>query len=190
MSQLNIYPQAASEAAQIESKIIILYLVNKMDIPMSNSNITQFAIEGDYMNYASVQQYLQEMVDAGYLDKSHDYNTTRYTITEEGIQTLEFFSRNIPQTVKNRINKYVAENRKVVKQDFQIIANYFFDHRNNEYIVKCGVYDEEMMLMELNISVVSKDQAIDICNNWKNNIDVLYGDILDTLLAKGKGAAQ
>ena len=184
MSQLNIYPQAESEAAQIESKIIILYLVNKMDIPMSNSQITQFAIEGDYMNYGSVQLYLQEMVDAGYLDKSHDYNTTRYTITEEGLQTLEFFIRNIPQQIKNQINKYVSENRKIVKQDFQIIANHFFDHRNNEYIVKCGVYDDEMMLMELNISVVSKEQAIIICNNWKNNIDVLYGQIMDILLTK------
>lgn len=161
-----------------------------MDIPLSNSQITQFAIEGDYMNYYSVQQYLSDMVEAGYLDKSRDYNTTRYTITEEGSQTLEFFLKNIPMTVKNQILKYVSENRKIVKQDFEIIANHFFDHKNNEYIVKCGVYDDEMMLLEMNLSVVSKEQALSICNNWKSNIDILYGQIMDILLMKEKRSAS
>jgi predicted transcriptional regulator len=184
LSQQNIYPSSPSESAQIENKIILLYLIDKMDIPLSNSQITQFAIEENYMNYYSVQQYLSEMVDAGYLDKSRDYNTTRYTITDEGSQTLEFFLKNVPQNTKNRILKYVSENRKVVKQDFEIIANHFYDHKNNEYIVKCGVYDDEMMLLEMNLSVVSKEQALNICNNWKSNIDILYGQLMDLLLMK------
>jgi len=181
-----MYPSSAGEAAQIESKIILLYLIDKMDIPLSNSQITQFAIEENYMNYYAVQQYLSEMVDTGYLDKSRDYNTTRYTITEEGSQVLEFFLKNIPMHIKTRILKYVSDNRKIVKQDFEIIANHFFDHKNNEYIVKCGVYDDEMMLLEMNMSVVSKEQALTICNNWKSNIDVLYGQLMDILLMKDK----
>ena len=186
MAQQNIYPSSSSESAQIENKIILLYLIDKMDIPLSNSQITQFAIEENYMNYYSVQQYLSEMVDTGYLDKSHDYNTTRYTITDEGSQILGVFLKNIPQNIKNRILKYVSENRKTAKQDFEIIANHFYDHKNNEYIVKCAVYDDEMMLLEMNLSVVSKEQALSICNNWKSNIDILYGQLMDILLAKDK----
>jgi len=184
MVQQDMYPSDSSEEQQIESKIMLLFLIDKMDLPMSNSQITQFALEEHYLNYYKVQLYLSEMVNIGYLDSSQDNNTTRYTITEEGLLALESFMHYIPQGVRTRICKYVAENRKIVKQDFEIVANYFYDFEKKEYIVKCGVYEDDMMLMELNLTVVSKDQAIAICNNWKSNVDNLYGQIIHTMLSK------
>jgi len=69
--------------------------------------------------------------------------------------------------VKNRINKYVAENRQQVMKGFETTANHFYDNDSGEFIVKCGVYDFDTLLMELNLSVVNKEQALLICNNWK-----------------------
>lgn len=170
------------EYAQTENKLLLLYLIDKMDIPLSNAQISQFALEENFMNYFALQQFLADMVQSGYLDKSQDNNATRYAVTDEGITTLEYFEKHIPIDTRNRINKYVAENRKTVKKDFEITANYFYDHANNEFIVKCGIYEEETMLMEINVSVVTREQAKLICKNWKVNVNTLYGNIIAELV--------
>ncbi len=171
------------EYAQTENKLLLLYLIDKMDIPLSNSQISQFALEENFMNYFDLQQSLAEMVLSGYLEKTQDNNNTRYSITDEAITTLEYLEKHIPISTRNKINKYVVENRKSVKKDYEVTSNYFYDHANNEFIVKCGVYEDETMLMEINLSVVTRDQAKLICKNWKNNINKLYGNIISELIA-------
>lgn len=173
-----------NEYKRIEDKLLLLYLIDKMDIPLSNSQISQFALQEDYMDYFVLQQNLTEMTQTGFLDKFQDNNTTRYTILDKGIEILEYFEKRIPMDTRAKINKYVIDNRKTIKKDYEITANYFYDHTNNEFIVKCGVYEDEAMLMELNISVVSKEQAKTICCNWKENVKTLYGDILESLMLK------
>ena len=155
-----------------------------MDIPLSNSQITQFALEENYMNFYSVQQYLKEMVEIDYLDSSTDNNTTRYTITGDGIKALDALADQIPVQLKNRITKYVTQNRKEVMKGFETTANHFYDRDTGEYIVKCGVYDYDTLLMELNLSVVNIDQARIICNNWKANVGSLHAQIINILLSK------
>jgi predicted transcriptional regulator len=184
MSQQNIYPHVTTEKKQIEHKIMLLYLINKMDIPLSNSQITQFALEENYMNFYSVQQYLKEMVEIDYLDSSTDNNTTRYTITGDGIKALDALADQIPAQLKNRITKYVAQNRKEVMKGFETTANHFYDRDTGEYIVKCGVYDYDTLLMEINLSVVNIEQARIICNNWKGNVGSLHAQIINILLSK------
>lgn len=184
MSQQNIYPMEVTEEKQIEHKTMLLYLINKMDIPISNSQITRFALEEHYMNFYSVQQYLKEMVEVDYLDSSHDNNTTRYTITGEGMKALETLNCYVPQYMKNRITKYVSQNRREIMKGFETAANHFYDPDTNEYIVKCGVYDYDTLLMEINLSVVNKEQALLICNNWKNDVGRLHAQIINILLSK------
>ncbi|MDR2940756.1 MAG: DUF4364 family protein [Clostridiales bacterium] len=164
-----------------ENKLIILYLIDKMDIPMSNSQISQFALEQDYMNYFSLQQCLAEMAASKFLESTQENNNTRYTVTDTGLQILDYFENNIPSQIRNKIINYVKDNRKILKRDFEITANYFYDHKTNEYIVKCGVYEDEVALMELNVSVVTKDQAKIISNNWKANVSSLYSSIISQL---------
>lgn len=166
-----------------ENKLIILYLIEKMGIPFSNSEICQFALEKNYMDYFSVQQYLSELVESGFLDKNKDNNNTRYTITDEGNEVLNFFIKHISDSAKNEVNLYIHDNGKRIKAEFEVTANYFLE-MNNEFLVKCGVYDSDgSNLMEISVMVATKDQARLVCANWKKNVNKLYGSILSTLIS-------
>ena len=61
---------------------------------------------------------------------------------------------------------------------------HFYDKNSNEYIIKCGIYEDEMTLMELTLSVVSREEANLICKNWRDNVNNLYGDILNKLIGE------
>ena len=185
--QQNIHP-SEPERKQLENKVTILYLVDKIDVPISGVQITKFAVEENFMNYYLVQQYLNEMAEAGYLDGAKSGNATRYTITDEGLATLETFGGYISPHTKARIAKYITEHLGAVKQDLEISATHFYQHDTGEFFVKCAVYDGDNMLMEINLSVVNKEQALQICNNWKNDVGRRYKNMIDILLTnEGKG---
>ena len=167
-----------------ENKLLILYLIDKMDLPLSRSHITDYIIQSEFMDYYTLQQALGDMVDGGYLDAITDNNTTRYTLTDEGLQTLEYFEKHIPPSVRNKINCYIKENRQAIKRTFENTATFFPNAENSEFLVKCGVYEESRVLLELSISVDTRDQARIIQNNWKANAKTLYGEIINILASK------
>jgi hypothetical protein len=167
---------------KIEDKLVLLYLIDKMDIPLTCSQIDLFALGEQKLDYFLLQQNLTEMTQSGYLENFEDDNTTRYIITEEGLNILEYFKKQMPMELRNKIHKYVYENQKTAKKDYGIIANHFLDYNNNEYLVRCGLYEDESMLLEVNLSVVSKEQAQFICKNWKENVQYLYSNILSLLI--------
>ncbi len=165
--------------ALAENKLIILYLIEKIEIPLSNSEICQFALEKNLMDYFSVQQYLSELVESELLEMTTENNCIRYTITPNGEDTLNFFIKHISNYAKSVINTYAKENSKRIRAEYAVTANYF-QEMNNEYTVKCGVYDSDgtTSLMEISVNVATKDQARTICRNWKNDVATLYSDIM------------
>lgn len=190
MSQEENYDQLDSNTKnpidsldQAEKKLLLLYLIDKVELPLTQSQISEFALEENYMNYFSLQQFLADMVEVNYLEKSFENNTTYYSVTDQGLIALEYFKKRIPTQLKKKIKEYILHNKKAIKKDYEVIANYFYDRNTNEYIIKCGIYDDEMTLMELTLSVVSRDEAKLICNNWRGNVKNLYGDILNKLIA-------
>jgi len=164
-----------------ENKLLVLYLIDKMDLPMARTQITDCILQAEFMDYYTLQQALADMTEGGYLDATSDNNTTRYTITDDGLQTLEYFTKHIPPSARNRINQYVKENRKDIQRAFENTATFFPNEAGDEFLVKCGVYEESRVLMELSISVDTRDQARIIQNNWKTNAKTMYGEIISTL---------
>lgn len=169
-----------------ENKLVILYLVDRMGIPLSNSEICQFSLERNLMDYFSVQQYLSELVESGFLDQSKDNNDTRYTVTKEGQHVLTYFMKHISPYYKTQVSDYITENGKRIQMEFEVTANYF-PELNDDYLVKCGVYNSDgSNLMEISLSVTTKEQARMICSNWKKNVSTLYGTILADLVKEVK----
>jgi len=101
-----------------EHKLIILHLVQKMGISLSNSEICQFLLNKEYMNYFSVQQYLAELVEAGWLEKSKEHNNTRYTLTDDGEEVINYFQNHVSESVKEDISIYVKENSKRIRAEY------------------------------------------------------------------------
>ena len=89
-----------------ENKLLILYLLNKMGVSLSNNDICQFAMERDIMDYISVQQCLTELTNAEYLDSVTDNGSTRYYITKEGSDVLGFFQSRITEWLLSAANEY------------------------------------------------------------------------------------
>ncbi|MDR1663433.1 MAG: DUF4364 family protein [Clostridiales bacterium] len=169
------------EYLSVENKLLLLYLIRKMELSLSRSQITEYVRQAEYMDYYTLQQTLAEMVEGGYLEMQQEDNATRYSITGDGQQTLEYFEKHIPLSVRTKINNFVRDNRRNIKREYENTASYFPNNENGDYTVKCGVYEDERVLMELVVTVDTRDQAKQIQTNWKTNAKFLYGRLMGAL---------
>jgi len=182
MSRQDGSPFPVSESRRIENKVILLYLIDKVDIPVSNSQITDFIQSQGLMDFFSVQNYLKELENAGYIEKSSEKNSTFYTITDDGTVALESFSKQVPQSVRNAVTQFIAESR---RQDFKTVAVVYYESELNGYIVKCSAYEDDLLLMELNVFFVTKEQAETLRNYWNGNGSRIYGNVMGLLINGG-----
>jgi len=174
------------EYKDVENKLLILYLINRLELAMSRAQIYDFIIEKDLMRPFTLEQTLATMVEAKLLEATieadaQDVSTTRYSVTEEGLTNLEYFESHIPQPVRQIINRYIEENRGKIKKDYESVASYFPNVENNEFRVKCGVYEDKRAIIELFVSVDTREQAKLIQANWRANASGLYSKIIEAL---------
>ncbi len=163
------------------NKLIILYMLNRLNMPLSNSKISEFILNNGYTNYFSLQEYLNQMIETDLLKTTNQSNATHYNITESGKTTLEFFENRIPESTKTEIIQYLNDNKLEIKDTFEISADYE-PGMNDEFLVHCVAKEKKAIIMELKVTVYEKDYAIKICENWKENNHQIYKNLLSDLI--------
>ena len=90
-------------------KLIILYMLNEVDYPLTNSQISEFLLEKEYTNYFHLQQTFSELVDSNLLEVKTVRNASYYRLTEAGRTTLSYFGKEISDTIKEEIQNFLKE---------------------------------------------------------------------------------
>ena len=162
-------------------KLIILYMLHKVDFPLTNSQITEFILEREYTNYFTVQQAFAEAIDANLIRTENTYQRTIYHLTEEGEQTIQFFSNDISPVIREEIAAYLEERKYDLRNDTNIIADYY-RNTNQEYSVNLQIKEQQELLLDLTISVPTEAVAESIANNWNKKNQEVYALIMEQLL--------
>ncbi len=166
-----------------QSKLIILYLLRKMNMPVSLAHVQHLALSAEYMDYFSLSAYLAEMTNKKQIIKTKENEQTCYSITSSGLQTLSYFENMLSDEIKESISKYVYENKPHLKDELEVRAVYNEVYKDN-YNVNLSYSENSDKLIEINLSSLSKDYAKKIVHNWKNNASDIYLSILKNLLNK------
>ena len=82
-------------------KLTILNMLDKVDFPLTNTQISNFFLEQDYTDYFRVQQVISDLVDADLIRTESTHSNTQYTITAAGKETLEFFKDKISDAIEH-----------------------------------------------------------------------------------------
>ncbi len=162
-------------------RLMVLYMLDKVDFPLTNTQITNFILEKDYTTYFTIQQTFSELLDSELIVAESTHNNTLYRITEEGQQALAFFSNKISDGIKQDILDYFKENRIELKNETSIIADYY-KTTANDYAVRCQMKNGEHALIDLTINVPSREQAAAVCKNWSEQSEKIFALLMDELI--------
>ena len=59
-------------------KLILLYILDHVDYPMTNSQLSEFLLEKEYTSYFTIQTALSELEEAGFISVSHQTNSSYF----------------------------------------------------------------------------------------------------------------
>ena len=95
-------------------KLIVLYMLNRVDFPLTKAQITDFILEKEYTTYMNLQSVLAQLRDSNMIMERTIRNRTQLLITEEGKTTLGFFENRISPEIKKGLEIVLVEQMKDV----------------------------------------------------------------------------
>ena len=156
-------------------------MLDRVDFPLSNSQISDFMLNKEYTTYFKLQQALSELIDAGFIQEEPVRNRTLYNLTEDGASTIGLFRKNISHAIRQDVNDYLREKQYELKNEVSVKADYY-RNTNQEYSVHCRVMENTLPLIDLTITVPSEEEAKTVSNNWQKKSQEIYAQIMAGLL--------
>ena len=162
-------------------KLMILYLIEKVDFPLSNSQISEFILDKGYTNYFTVQRAFLELEEENMLRVKQIRNMSHYALSDEGSEAIEMFEYQIPNSIKEDIAQFLKEKEYELRKEASVTAD-FYPSKGDEYTVNLKIREKESPLLEINLNVVSRDQAVYICDHWEKKHSDVYSMLIEKLL--------
>lgn len=162
-------------------KLMVLYMLSKVNFPLTNSQISDFMLEKGYTTYFTLQESINELATDNFIQLVSYHNTTQYKLTKEGTETISFFENRISNAIKDEIAQYLKDNKYDLKSEVDTTSNYYRS-TSKDYIVHCQVKEGESSLIELNVSVPLEEQADAMCSKWKEASQEIYEFVMRKLM--------
>ncbi|MGE5329589.1 MAG: DUF4364 family protein [Deltaproteobacteria bacterium] len=173
--QLDLNEQVA------ENKLIILYLIEKVNFELTNSQILKLLVKINEINYFLLQEYISQLINDNYLKCRIESNQRLYKITESGKEALSYFKTMIRASTRKQIDTAIEENITTLRTEIQVSADYI-PINEDEYTVFCRITEGSTCLVELNLYAGTKEQAKVMCRNWEKNSQQIYSEIVNLLI--------
>lgn len=164
-----------------DRKLIILYLLSKIGIPLTKSQITNAVLENSLLDFFTFQQCICELEESGMIAQITHQKNQCFITTDAGNKTAGIFRERISKNTAHIIENYISKNKDILKKDSQVIAGYN-KIGDKEYMVNLKVIEKELVLIDLKLNVVSANQAKQICEKWKNSSEKIYSQLIGSLI--------
>lgn len=164
-----------------ENKLLLLYILNKIKLPISNMQLTEIVLENNFMNYFTLQQYIVELASSNLLKHTTEHEKDRLAISENGKKVLELFGNRLSDATLAQIDEYLKSKMSSIKQELTVTADYTIENKNS-YLVNLIASENDITLIDLKLSVASNKQARELCYKWKSNSSELYTKIINALI--------
>lgn len=170
-------------------KLIILYILDRMDFPITNTELTRFIVDKEYCDYITINQTLEDLIEDEYVAVEHSHNSYLYRITPSGKETLSFFYTRISVAIRDDIDTYLSEKEYQLREMVATTADYY-EAKKNEFVVELRVVERDSELVHINLLVTSAAEADLICSRWKECSADVYGYLISTLAAPSQPASK
>ncbi len=161
-------------------KLIVLYMLNRVNFPLTNAQVGDFVLEKGYTNYFTLQQAISELIGSDMIKAKSIRNRTHLEITDSGKETLGFFENRISTAIKEDINKYFKENQYELKNEVSIVSNYY-KATSGEYEANLLIKEKGINLVNLTLSLPDEELAASICDKWEAASQDVYNMLVEKL---------
>lgn len=164
-----------------DNKLILLYILHKIGIPLTNLQISRIVWEFDFINYFDMQQCLYELLESAHVDYFKRPQACFYDITPQGEEAINLFKDRIRFSFREKIDNYAKNYKQELLKETQFVSGY--EQKNDtSYIVDLKVIEADRIIFQLKLDLPVKSQAMRMCEGWKDNAEEIYAFSLKALM--------
>ncbi|MDE6608433.1 MAG: DUF4364 family protein [Lachnospiraceae bacterium] len=161
-------------------KLIVLYMLDRVNFPLTKTQVGDFILEKEYTNFLTLQQVISELIEADLISADSIRNRTHLSITKEGQETLSFFENRINDGIKADIKNFFRENELELRNEVSVLADYY-KSTSGEFEAHLIAKDRNINLVEITLSVPVEETAATICDNWQKKNQEIYQHLIQEL---------
>ncbi len=163
-----------------ESKVLILYILSKINKPVTNFELLDLIQSIEDMNYFYFQQFLADLKENRYLLEYEQEKQTYYAITMSGRETVKLTIDMLPGSIKDKVDGTLKDTIRKIEDEEAVYAD-FFPSKEDEFMIKCGIKEDTKKVFEVQVFSSSRENSIKIMENWKKNAVTIYPKIVEML---------
>ena len=162
-------------------KLMVLYLLKKVDFPLATTQISDFMLGKEYTTYFRLQETLSKLVDSNMIQAENTYRRTLYHLTGDGEKTIELLQGNINYEIRRDIDAFVQENEFDLREELSARSTYYLNTKQ-EYEARCQIMEGQDSLLDLKLTVPTTAEAETISRNWNARSQEIYMELIGKLL--------
>ncbi len=90
-----------------ENKLLLLHIIDKVDLPISNIQLTEIVLENNFINYFTLQEYIDDLISSQLINKINYKNKDRLVISSKGKEVLSLFKNRLSKDSLSKLNSYI-----------------------------------------------------------------------------------
>ena len=134
-------------------------MLNKVDFPLTTSQISEFVLDKGYTSYFRLQEALSDLTQSDLIRTETTHNRTLYHLTENGAETILYFSNKISPAIRKDIDDFLKEKQYDLKEEASVKSDYY-----------------------LKLTVPTEKEAEAIVSHWNTKSQEIYTLLLSNLL--------
>jgi len=156
-------------------------MLDRVDFSLTKAQIFDFVLEKEYTNYFTLQQVVFELIDSGLIISKSIRNSSHLSITDEGRNTLTFFSNRIADSIKTDVNEYFKKKELELRNEVSIQST-FYKTTGSDFAAHLVAKEKTVDLVDITITVPTEAAAAEICENWQKKSQEIYAYLMDQLM--------
>lgn len=168
---------------ETDVRLITLFIIDGFKMPVPSSYIFDVIMLQPVVNYFDISTQLSELCEKELVTYYTEKDTTFYSLTNKGSETLSYFKTRIPLTVRERFLNTIKLKIKELKNSLSVKSEYN-KFNDIEFNVSLGIFEGAYELFSVSLSVGDEKTAKTMCSSFNSDPQKLYSQILSTLLNK------
>lgn len=163
-----------------EVKLIILYIIENYGEAIDNGQITDIFMEYEFVDYFTMQQYLDELCKMHLVDIDLAEGRRLYFLTKHGKEAYTAYIKKIPVSVREKLLIGIRAYKKNEKHANDISAT-LRPINELSYAAELSVRESGFPLLDVRLVMGSEETAREACRRFRENPQEVYDALLKIL---------
>lgn len=160
---------------EMDVKILILFILSRIDCPISTEDLYETAYQDDSLNYFMFIESLKELCISGHILTDSDGN---YLISDKGRTQGGYLEDSLAVPIVQKVNAAISRKLDQLHRE-SMMSTQVLQDENGNYTAVLRYHDGEKPLMSLSLMAPNPDLGEAMAKNLKKNIAVLYKTAMD-----------